>query len=208
MTEHLRSLKKLLSSGKYTHKYPHCWRCEKPLVERATPQWFASVDSCKEQAVTAVNGVDWFPSTGHNRIMGFLQERDDWCVSRQRAWGVPLPVFDCQSCGQHLMTAESVERVARVFETEGSNAWWQHEAEHFLGVDFTCSACSGKKFVKETDTMDVWFDSGVSHAAVVDRLPQLRGSPFGNGSRRQQSAPRMVPVTTLDQRHAERTGAL
>lgn len=153
-----------------------CWRCKTALEQRTTPQWFASVDACRADALAAVDSVKWLPESGRNRIKGMVQDRGDWCVSRQRAWGVPVPAFYCEGCNEHLMTEQSVECVAAVFEREGSDAWWQHDAHCFLGGKFECK-CGGKVFRKETDTMDVWFDSGVTHAAVVDLRPELRGTP-------------------------------
>ena len=174
--EYLKELGKLLHNSKTTHSYPHCWRCKKPLIFRATEQWFASVDGFRKQALEAIDTVEWLPASGRNRIYNMVEKRSDWCVSRQRSWGVPIPVFYCKNTGKPLLNEEVINRVADVFENEGSDAWWQHEAEYFLGKDYKCeNGCS--EFTKEMDIMDVWFDSGSTHAAVIDARPELRGTP-------------------------------
>jgi isoleucyl-tRNA synthetase len=175
--EYLKEIGKLLHHSQFSHSYPHCWRCKKPLIYRATEQWFASVDGCRQKALEAIDSVRWIPSSGRNRIYSMVENRTDWCISRQRAWGVPIPVFYCTGCGKHLMTAASIERVASVFARQGSDAWWEHEADAFLGTDFECAHCSSRTFTKETDIMDVWFDSGTTHAGVLDERPELRGNP-------------------------------
>lgn len=176
IVEYLRELAVLMGHSKYSHSYPHCWRCKKPLIFRATEQWFASVDGFREKALKAIDEVKWLPATGRNRIYTMVENRSDWCISRQRTWGVPIPVFYCKACEKPLMTTESINKVADVFQTEGSDAWWKMEAHELLGDGFKCE-CGGKDFQKETDTMDVWFDSGVTHAAVIDQRPELRGTP-------------------------------
>ncbi|MBX9671554.1 MAG: isoleucine--tRNA ligase [Candidatus Obscuribacterales bacterium] len=173
---HLIELGVLMQDSLYRHSYPHCWRCKKPLIFRATEQWFASVDGFRDAALTAIDSVKWLPASGRNRIYTMVENRSDWCISRQRTWGVPIPVFYCKDCNKPLMTAESINRVADVFKTEGSDAWWKKEASDLLGSGFACP-CGGKEFEKETDTMDVWFDSGVTHAAVIDQRPELKGAP-------------------------------
>lgn len=179
IVEHLRETGKLLHHATYSHSYPHCWRCKKPLIYRATEQWFASVDGFRKQALEAIDKVQWIPASGRNRIFTMVEKRSDWCISRQRAWGVPIPVFYCNKCTKPIVTPESVEKVAETFAKEGSDAWWEHAPEHFLGKDFTCPHCKeGKEFTRETDIMDVWFDSGVTHSAVVDqRKDELGGTP-------------------------------
>ncbi|MBX9724429.1 MAG: isoleucine--tRNA ligase, partial [Candidatus Obscuribacterales bacterium] len=174
--EHLQELGKLLQHAKTTHSYPHCWRCKKPLIFRATEQWFASVDGFRKQALAAIDQVEWLPASGRNRIYSMVEKRSDWCISRQRAWGVPIPVFYSKKSGKPILNDDVINRVADVFEKEGSDAWWLHEPEYFLGKGFTCEA-GGTEFTKETDIMDVWFDSGTTHAAVLDARPELRGTP-------------------------------
>jgi isoleucyl-tRNA synthetase len=178
IVEHLQEVGKLLKHSSYSHSYPHCWRCKKPLIFRATEQWFASVDGFRKQALAAIDEVEWLPASGRNRIYAMVEKRSDWCISRQRAWGVPIPVFYCKDCNKPVITPESVEAVAKAFEKDGSDAWWEQKPEFFLGKDFTCPHCKkGKEFEPETDIMDVWFDSGVTHAAVIDQRPELCGTP-------------------------------
>ncbi len=175
--EHLSELGALVHHESYVHSYPHCWRCKKPVIYRATEQWFASVDGFREKALAAIDTVTWLPASGRNRIYAMVENRSDWCISRQRAWGVPIPVFYCRGCRSPLMTGASVEAVAAVFSAEGSDSWWEHDAAYFLGDAFACQKCGSKGFDKETDIMDVWFDSGVTHRAVLDLRPELKGTP-------------------------------
>ncbi len=167
----------LLGHNKLNHSYPHCWRCKKALIFRATKQWFASVDGFRDAALKAIDSVKWIPESGRNRIYNMVQNRFDWCISRQRAWGVPIPVFYCNQCNEILMTQDSIEEVAKVFEKEGSNSFWLNDANYFLKDKFSCNKCGHKTFSKETDIMDVWFDSGVSHQSVLVKRPELKGSP-------------------------------
>ena len=173
----LREKGALVKHSKYTHSYPHCWRCRNPLIFRATEQWFASVDGFRQKALAAIDTVEWLPASGRNRIYNMVENRTDWCISRQRSWGVPIPIFYCASCQKPLISAKSTEKVASVFETEGSDTWWEREAEYFLDSSYKCEACAKQKFTKEMDTMDVWFDSGTTYAGVVDQRPELKGSP-------------------------------
>lgn len=174
--EHLTEIGKLLNHSKTTHSYPHCWRCKKPLIFRATEQWFASVDGFRKQALAAIDTVEWLPASGRNRIYNMVENRSDWCISRQRSWGVPIPVFYSKKTGKPLLLEDVINRVADVFEKEGSDAWWEHEPSYFLGKDYKCPD-GGTEFTKEMDIMDVWFDSGTTHAAVLDVRPELRGTP-------------------------------
>ncbi len=155
------------------HQYAHCWRCKNPVIWRATEQWFASVDGFRAEALAAIGRVRWIPAWGETRIANMVAQRSDWCISRQRAWGVPIPAFYCRACGQVLLARSVIETVADLFAREGSNAWFLRPAEEILPPGTRCPACGGAAFAKETDTMDVWFDSGSSHAAVLAVRPDL-----------------------------------
>ena len=159
----------LFASEDIVHSYPHCWRCKHPIIFRATPQWFCSVDSFKEEAVKACENVRWLPAWGQERMASMIRERADWCISRQRRWGLPIPVFYCSDCGKPVCTDESIESVAAIFEEHGSNAWFEREAEELLPQGFKCPHCGGTHFTKETDTLDGWFDSGSTHFAAMKR---------------------------------------
>ena len=160
----------LFASEDIVHSYPHCWRCKQPIIFRATPQWFCSVDSFKDEAIAACEDVRWVPAWGKDRMRSMILERTDWCISRQRRWGLPIPVFYCKDCGKPVCTPESIEAVAGLFEKEGSNAWFDRDAADILPKGFTCPHC-GKAagFDKETDTLDGWFDSGSTHFAAMER---------------------------------------
>ena len=159
----------LFASEDIVHSYPHCWRCKHPIIFRATPQWFCSVDGFKEEAVKACEDVRWLPAWGQDRMASMIRERADWCISRQRRWGLPIPVFYCSDCGKPVCTDESIESVASIFEERGSNAWFELEAEELLPQGFKCPHCGGTHFTKETDTLDGWFDSGSTHYAAMKR---------------------------------------
>ncbi len=158
----------LFASEKMTHSYPHCWRCKSPIIFRATPQWFCSVDAFKDKAVAACDSVDWIPAWGGERMTQMVRERADWCISRQRHWGLPIPVFYCEDCKQVVCTEETINKVSDIFAKEGSNAWYEKEAAELLGEGFVCPHCGGVHFTKETDTLDGWFDSGSTHFAVLE----------------------------------------
>ncbi|HAA99928.1 MAG TPA: isoleucine--tRNA ligase [Ruminococcaceae bacterium] len=164
----------LFDAPKFEHEYPHCWRCKDPVIFRATQQWFCSVDGFKEQAIEAVKSVKWIPDWGEDRITGMIRDRSDWCISRQRTWGVPIPIFYCKDCGKYVVNDDSIHAVSELFREKGSDAWYTESAEQILPKDFTCPHCGGKHFTKETDIMDVWFDSGCTHAAVLDQRPDLK----------------------------------
>ena len=170
IAEHLEKIGALFALKKIVHQYPHCWRCHKPIIFRATSQWFCSVDDFKEAAVAATEDVQWYPAWGKDRMRSMILERTDWCISRQRRWGLPIPVFYCKDCGKPVCTPESIEAVAGLFEKEGSNAWFDRDAADILPKGFTCPHC-GKAagFDKETDTLDGWFDSGSTHFAAMER---------------------------------------
>ena len=171
---HLKETGYLFASEKIIHQYPHCWRCKKPVIYRATEQWFCSVEDFKKETVKAIHDVKWIPEWGEDRITGMVRDRSDWCISRQRTWGVPIPIFFCEDCGEPLITDESIKAVSDLFRREGSDAWFTHEAAEILPAGTKCAKCGGTKFRKEKDIMDVWFDSGCSHAAVLLERPELR----------------------------------
>ena len=166
IAQHLESLGLLFGLKKIIHQYPHCWRCKKPVLFRATNQWFCSVDDFKADAVKAINDVEWIPGWGKDRITSMVQDRKDWCISRQRRWGVPIPIFFCKECGEPYIDKAAMDAVAALFREEGSDAWFTHSAEEILPEGAKCSKCGHTSFEKERDVMDVWFDSGVTHAAV------------------------------------------
>ena len=155
----------LLASQDIEHQYPHCWRCDSPIIFRAADQWFASVDALKDDAVKAIKGVKWLPQWGEERITSMVVDRSDWCISRQRTWGVPIPMFYCSECGKELINDETIKAVSELFKTKGPDMWWELDAEQILPTGTKCS-CGCDKFEKEHDIMDVWFDSGSSHKAV------------------------------------------
>lgn len=174
IAEHLEKIGALFALKKIIHQYPHCWRCKNPVLFRATDQWFCSVDDFKEDAVKAINEVEWIPGWGKDRITSMVRERKDWCISRQRKWGVPIPIFYCEDCGEPLIDKEAMLAVADLFEKEGSNAWFTHTADEILPAGTKCSKCGCTSFAKEKDIMDVWFDSGSTHAAVLKNRPELK----------------------------------
>ena len=157
----------LLKAVKIEHSYPHCWRCKKPIIFRATPQWFASVDGFRDDVLKAIKTVTWHPDWGEDRMSEMIKGRNDWCISRQRTWGVPLPIFYCKDCGEPYVTEESIKKIQEVVRTEGTNAWWAKEAKDLLPEGAKCPKCGCTEFKKETDIMDVWFDSGSTHQSVL-----------------------------------------
>ena len=160
----------LFASEDIVHSYPHCWRCKQPIIFRATPQWFCSVDSFKDEAIAACEDVRWVPSWGRDRMRSMILERTDWCISRQRRWGLPIPVFYCADCGKPVCTDETIEAVSKLFAEKGSNAWYEMDAADILPKDFACPHCSSKSgFTKEEDTLDGWFDSGSTHFASMQK---------------------------------------
>ena len=167
----------LISKKEITHSYPHCWRCKKPVIYRATPQWFVKVDRFRKEALDAISNVQWIPASGEQRISNMVASRSDWCISRQRTWGVPIPVFYCKDCGEVIVTPESINSVAKIFEKETSDVWVKYDAKHLLPPGFRCPKCQNHHFLKEKDIMDVWFDSGITHRAVVEKRHEELGHP-------------------------------
>ena len=160
----------LFASEDIIHSYPHCWRCKGPIIFRATPQWFCSVDAFKDEACAACDEVRWVPGWGVDRMKSMIRERADWCISRQRRWGLPIPVVYCKDCGKPVCTDETIAAISDLFGKEGSNAWFDKDPADFLPAGMTCPHCGGKSgFEKETDTLDGWFDSGSTHMASMKR---------------------------------------
>lgn len=162
----------LFAEETISHPYPHCWRCKNPIIYRATEQWFISIDKFRKQALEAIKDVRWIPSWGEDRISKMVEERGDWCISRQRIWGVPIPIFYCMDCGKEIINDETINAIKTLFEKEGSNAWYKYEAKEILPDGYKCG-CGCGEFEKENDIMDVWFDSGSSHVAVAEANPEL-----------------------------------
>ncbi|MDQ6951821.1 MAG: isoleucine--tRNA ligase [Mariprofundales bacterium] len=176
MVDHLRGCGALLETREIQHSYPHCWRCHKPLIFRATPQWFISMDhnGLRTKALEAIKQTAWTPEWGENRIRAMVEQRPDWCVSRQRNWGVPITAIRCDDCGSHRVTTpEVIEAVAAKVEQEGADVWFRHPAEDFLPAQATCPDCGGNHFTQERDILDVWFDSGSTHACVLEQRGEL-----------------------------------
>ena len=176
IVEDMKADGSLFASQVFTHSYPHCWRCKSPIIFRATPQWFCSVDSFKDEAAQACDDVLWLPAWGKDRMVAMIRDRADWCISRQRRWGLPIPVFYCKDCGKPICTSETIEKISRIFGEEGSNAWFAKDAMELIPEGFSCPHCGGKTFDKETDTLDGWFDSGSTHIASL-RLDDCQNWP-------------------------------
>jgi isoleucyl-tRNA synthetase len=171
----LKNKNVLLKEEKITHSYPHCWRCKKPVIFRATEQWFISMEKNKlrEKSLSEIDSVTWIPIWGKDRIRGMVVNRPDWCISRQRAWGVPIILIKCDGCGEFIKEDEVFENIIKSFEESGSDIWFMKKTEEFLPPAYKCKKCGGTSFSKETDILDVWFDSGVSHAAVIEADERL-----------------------------------
>ena len=166
----------LLASQEINHSYPHCWRCKHPVIYRATSQWFASIEGFRKPALEAIKNVKWYPAWGEERITKMIEDRNDWCISRQRTWGVPLPIFYCTECEKEYVTAESLDKVVNIVREKGTNAWFDLSEKELMPQNAKCSECGCTEFKKETDIMDVWFDSGSTHESVLAE----RGIPDAN----------------------------
>jgi len=172
--EELRQKGALLAADKVSHSYPHCWRCKGPVIFRATKQWFVEVGKLSREALTAIEETTWAPRWGEERIRNMMESRPDWCISRQRTWGIPIPAFYCRGCGGELLRAEIVAHIRDLVAENGSNLWFEKEAKDLLPAGTRCENCGGGEFAKEQDIFDVWFESGSSHAAVLETRPELR----------------------------------
>jgi isoleucyl-tRNA synthetase len=165
----------LLYVSELSHSYPHCWRCKKPVIFRATEQWFIGMEQndLRKKALTEIDKVEWVPAWGRDRIYNMVEARPDWCISRQRSWGVPITIVYCEKCGEALVDGKIMHHIADQFEENGSDVWFEKNAAELLPAGTTCPACGHDKFTKESDILDVWFDSGVSHAAVLEARENL-----------------------------------
>ena len=175
INEKLDSLNLLLKNENMSHSYPHCWRCKKPVIYRATPQWFISMDKMglRQKTLDEINNVQWIPTWGRERIYSMIENRPDWCLSRQRSWGVPIPVFHCKDCKEVYVTRESVDKIHALFTEHSSDIWFDKDAKFLMPEGAKCEKCSSTEFTKDHNILDVWFDSGVSHAAVLDERQGL-----------------------------------
>ncbi len=172
----LKDVGKLLGLVDIQHSYPHCWRCKNPIIFRSTEQWFISMEknALRKKALECIDQVEWIPGWGRDRIYGMVENRPDWCISRQRLWGVPITVFYCKECNNVLATKEVLNRIVALVREHGADVWFERDAKDLIPPGTTCPVCKGKTFTKETNILDVWFDSGVSHAAVLEVWPTLR----------------------------------
>ena len=189
----LTELGAMFATEHIVHQYPHCWRCKNPVLFRATEQWFCSVDAIKEKSVEEINKVQWIPAWGKDRITSMVMDRNDWCISRQRRWGVPIPIFYCKDCGEPLIDKDVMKHISEIFAEEGSDAWYAHSEKELLPEGVSCKKCGCTEFKKENDIMDVWFDSGVISCGSGGSAAgtALAGRPLFRGCR---SVSWLVPV--------------
>ena len=180
--EALHERARLWHREEFGHSYPHCWRCHNPVIFLATSQWFIAMDresaaaggrTLRAQSLDAIKGVEWIPAWGQERIHNMLANRPDWCISRQRSWGVPIPALSCQACQHVVLTPALIERAAAVFDVHGADAWYERPLAEFVPEGAACPSCGGTAFDRETNILDVWFDSGSSHEAVLAQNPAL-----------------------------------
>lgn len=172
IAKHLEETGALFAHEKIKHQYPHCWRCKSPILFRATEQWFCSVKNFRDKAVKAIEDVNWIPKWGEDRIKGMVMDRSDWCISRQRVWGVPIPVVYCKDCGKPIVNDETIRAISDMFRHEGADSWYLKDPKEFIPDSVKCE-CGCNEFIKEKDIFDVWFDSGVTHLAVLDEREEL-----------------------------------
>ncbi len=170
--KHLEDINALFALEKIKHQYPHCWRCKQPILFRATEQWFCSVEGFKDEAIKAIEQVEWIPEWGEDRIKNMVRDRSDWCISRQRTWGVPIPIVYCKDCNKPIINAQLIDNISDLFRKEGSDAWYSVDIKNLLPDNLKCD-CGCSEFTKEMDIMDVWFDSGVTHTAVLEEREGL-----------------------------------
>ncbi|HZG16721.1 MAG TPA: isoleucine--tRNA ligase [Candidatus Bathyarchaeia archaeon] len=173
VTEKLKETGALLKLGFITHSYPHDWRTKKPVIYRATEQWFASIEGFRSQLLESIKEVKWVPHWGETRLANMVADRGDWCISRQRVWGVPIPIFYCKSCNEPIINDDTINHIADLFRQEGSSVWFAKDANELVPAGLACPKCNHTDFRKETDIMDVWFDSGSSHEAVLEEREEL-----------------------------------
>ncbi len=175
IVEWLRERGTMVLASKISHSYPHCWRCKQPVIFRATEQWFVSMDrtGLREKTMKVIGEVQWIPGWSVNRMSSMVGDRPDWCISRQRAWGVPIPVFTCAACGETVANEETFDAVINLFRTEGADAWFIREPSEYLPESVTCPRCGSSRLKPEDDIVDVWWESGVSHTSVLDARPEL-----------------------------------
>lgn len=173
LVKHLAEKGALVGSSMIKHQYPHCWRCKDPIMFRATEQWFVSIDGFRQKALEEIKQVKWIPAWGEERISHMVAERDDWCISRQRTWGVPIPIFYCRECQQEIINEKTISHLQKLFREYGSDVWWEKDVQDLMPVGIECPQCGCREFTKEEDIMDVWFDSGTSHFGVLETRPEL-----------------------------------